>query len=135
MMEQLGNEPAPCAAVAAGDIKMYIFTNKHRYLTNYSYDSNQIETLAYKHYSKYFPPFSLAAYYSGGMAVYANEVVKQYIARIKVRNIIKNCALLYMIFRRSQEKIYAPGGPFEKEAAQRWKQYINEIKNKHSFCF
>jgi len=29
-----------------------------------------------------------------------------------------------MIFRRSQEKIYAPGGKFEKEASERWKEYI-----------
>jgi hypothetical protein len=29
-----------------------------------------------------------------------------------------------MIYRRSQENIYAPGGCFEKEASQRWKEYI-----------
>ena len=124
MMEQLGNEPAPCAAVAAEDIKMYIFTNKRKYLTKYRYDSNQIQKLAYKYYSKFFPSFSLAAYYSGGMVVYADEVVKKYIAIKRLKNIIKNCALLYMIFRRSQEKIYAPGGKFEKEASERWKEYI-----------
>ena len=124
MMEQFGNEPAPCAEVAAEDIKMYIFTNKHRYLKNYSYDSKQIEEIAYKHYSKYFPPFSLAAYYSGGMIVYANEVVKKYIAKKRLKNLIKNCALLYMIYRRIQERMYAPGGKFEKEASERWKEYI-----------
>jgi hypothetical protein len=42
-MEQLGNESTPCASVAAGDIKMHIFMNKHRYLTTYKYDSNEIE--------------------------------------------------------------------------------------------
>ena len=124
MMEQLGNEPAPCAYIAASDIKMHIFMNKHRYLPNYRYDSTKIEKVAYAHYSRYFPSYSLAAYYSGGMVQYANKVVKKYIARIKVRNIIKNCALLYMIYRRSQENIYAPGGEFEKEATKRWKEYI-----------
>ena len=124
MMEQLGNEFAPCASVAAGDIKMHIFMNKNKYLINYKYDSNEIEKLAFNHYSKHFPPYSLAAYYSGGMVIYATEVTKKYISRIMVRNIIKSCGLLYMIFRRSQEKIYAPGGAFEKEASKRWEEYI-----------
>ena len=123
MMEQLGNQPAPCAAVAAEDIKMYIFMNKRKYLINYRYDSKEIQKLAYKYYSKSFPSFSLAAYYSGGMVVYADEVVKKYIAIKRLKSIIKNCALLYMIYRRSQERIYAPGGCFEKEACQRWKEY------------
>jgi len=123
-MEQLGNEPVPPASVAAGDIKMHIFTNKRRYLTTYKYDSNEIEKIAFNHYSKHFPPYSLAAYYSGGMVIFAKEVTKKYIARIRVRNIIKTCGLLYMIFRRSQETIYAPGGVFEKEASKRWEEYI-----------
>lgn len=127
MWEQLGNEPAPHASVAAGDIKMHIFMNRHRYLKNYKFDLTQIETLAYKYYSKHYPPYSLAAYYSGGISLYANVVMKQYIARIKIRTIIKNCALLYMIFRNSQEKIYAPGGPFEKEAAMRWNIYWDNV--------
>ena len=129
MLEQLGEQMPPEPGEATTDIVDYILVNKHKYPNIPIFDRNILTQITFDYYSNNRPLWSLAAWYMGGMKDYADIVItkyhKKYTSRKKIRAIVKTCALLYLHYRDTVEKLYMPGGAFETEKALEWNPILN----------
>ena len=129
-MEQLSYYPAPSCQEAIIDI-MNILKNDFN-----SDELKKVKDFALNYYNNNTPQWSLAAYYSGGMKMYSEEIKINYKRRKKIKRrlngIIKMLVCINKLFRDVLEERYKPGGIFEQETTKKWnfmkKKYIQGKK-------
>ena len=139
MWDRLSEEPSPSKDECVSDACTIILTDKlwWKYKKYYldSYFLNKIVSNIVHHPSMYdYFDCSLAGYYNFTLPEVKSRCQNKLLIRkqrlIKLRGYVKTIGLIFLSWRSSMEKIYAPDSDFVKDCTNKYSDIFSLPKNK-----
>ena len=137
LFDYMATFPAPGPKESARQIRNYILNN-HQKLFKIKIKSLKInehidilEDIAFEFCSTYPADYDMGYWHWRGLHTCVEIIIQQYISYInrkKIIAIVKTCAFLFRIYRKTCEEMYKPTGSFETEKALIWNSYLRNLE-------